>query len=312
MAENGVVRRYGWVLALLGVTAVWGVAFPVVKCALERCPDIRGGLGLGSIERPTEPLLFLSLRFGIAALLVGAVSYPMLRRLTRRQIVVGCVIGLVLCGGYVFQTFGLERTTASNAGFLTGLYVVLTPLLGALALRSFPSWSTAVGAVLAFAGLLLLAAPSGIRIGLGDGLVIVCAFCFAVHFLLLGRFAGSAPLAALVALQLAVTAVVTGALSAASERAPIPTESGIWTAIATTAILATVVAFFLQTAAQRIIPPARTAVILTMESPMAALFGFLMLDERLSARGWTGAALILGGILVAELVAPKKKPAAAG
>jgi drug/metabolite transporter (DMT)-like permease len=187
------------------------------------------------------------------------------------------------------------------------MYVVLTPLLGGVALRKVPALSTASGALLAVAGLFLLAAPTGIRIGLGDGLVLVCAFSFAVHLLLLGRFAGSAPVPALVTLQLAVTAVVTGALTVATERAPIPTESGIWMAILTTAILATVVAFFLQTGAQRFIPPSRTAVILTMESPMAALFGFVMLDERLGARGWVGGALIVAGMLVAELWAPARE-----
>jgi drug/metabolite transporter (DMT)-like permease len=297
------VRRYWWVLALLGVTAAWGAAFPVVKCALERCPNIEGGLGLGSVREPTEPFLFLSLRFLVAGLLVAAASVRVLRGLNRRQILIGCVLGLALCAGYVFQTFGLERTTASNAGFLTGLYVVLTPLLGAMFLRKPPTWTTGVGALLAFGGLLLIAAPSGVRIGLGDGLVVVCALCFAIHFLLLGRYAGSAPLAALVTLQLGVTAVVTGVLSLAAERAPIPSESGIWVAIVGTAVLATVVAFFVQTGAQRFIPPSRTAVILTMESPMAALFGYLMLDERLTARGWAGGTLIVAGMLVAEVMA---------
>ena len=297
------VRRYWWVLALLGVTAAWGAAFPVVKCALERCPHIEGGLGLGSVREPTEPFLFLSLRFLVAGLLVAAASVRVLRGLNRRQVLIGCVLGLALCAGYVFQTFGLERTTASNAGFLTGLYVVLTPLLGAMFLRKPPTWTTGVGALLAFGGLLLIAAPSGVRIGLGDGLVVVCALCFAIHFLLLGRYAGSAPLAALVTLQLGVTAVVTGVLSLAAERAPIPSESGIWVAIVGTAVLATVVAFFVQTGAQRFIPPSRTAVILTMESPMAALFGYLMLDERLTARGWAGGTLIVAGMLVAEVMA---------
>jgi drug/metabolite transporter (DMT)-like permease len=301
------VRRVWWILALLGVTAAWGAAFPVVKCALERCAYIRGGFGLEAVKRPTEPFLFLSLRFAIAAILVGAVSIPMLRRLTRTQLAIGGVLGLALCAGYSFQTFGLERTTASNAGFLTGLYVVLTPLLGALALRKFPAWSTAAGALIAFVGLLLIAAPSGIRIGLGDGLVLVCAGCFAIHFLLLGRFAGSAPLPALVTLQLTVTAGVTGILSLTTERAPIPSEPGIWIAIVGTAIVATVFAFFVQTGAQRFIPPSRTAVILTMESPMAALFGFLMLNERLTARGWAGGALIVAGMLIAEMWAPAKE-----
>lgn len=299
------VRRYWWALALLGVTAAWGVSFPVVKCALERCPGIAGGFGLADVRRPTEPLLFLSLRFAVASAIVGVLSLNALRGLTRKQVLGGVVVGLALCSGYVFQTFGLERTTASNAGFLTGLYVVLTPILGTLVHRELPSATTGVGVALAVVGLLLIASPSGIAIGLGDGLVLVCALCFAVHLVMLGRLAGSAPVSALVTLQLAVTAVVTGVASLVAERAPVPTEAPIWTAIVATALLATVAAFFVQTAAQRFIPPSRTAVILTLESPMAAVFGYLMLDERLGTRGWIGGALIVAGMLVAELLAPK-------
>lgn len=305
--ETSRVRRYSWELALIGVTAVWGATFPIVKCALERCEEIRGGMGLASVERPTTPFLFLALRFGIAAVLVGAASLPALGSLTRRQLGIGVAIGLALCGGYVFQTFGLQRTTASNAGFLTGLYVILTPVFGAAFLRRLPPSSTVLGALLAVAGLLLIASPSGIGLTLGDGLVLACAAVFAVHILLLGRFAGAAPLRAIVTLQLAVTAAVTGVLSVATERAPIPTEPGIWAALAVTALLASAGAAFLQTGAQRFIPPARAAVIMTLESPFAALFGYLMLGELLTGRGWLGAALIVAGMLVAELFAPERE-----
>jgi drug/metabolite transporter (DMT)-like permease len=305
--ERTGTRHIEWELALIGVTAVWGATFPIVKCAVSRCPDIRGGLGLATIERPTTPFMFLSLRFALAALAVGAFSIPALRSLTRRQTLIGIAIGLALCGGYVFQTFGLQRTTASNAGFITGLYVVLTPLLGAAVLRRFPSLATGTGAVVAAGGLLLLAAPTGISLGLGDGLVLVCALAFAVHILLLGRFAGSAPLSALVTIQLACTAAVSGILSLVTEREPIPAGPALWGAIALTALLASAAAAFLQTGAQRYIPPSRAAVILTMESPFAAVFGYLMLDERLAARGWIGAGLILVGMLVAELLAPARE-----
>ena len=279
----------------------------MVKCALQRCATIRGGLGLASIDRPTSPLLFLSIRFAIAAVIVGAFSMPALRGLTRRQVGIGIAIGLALCGGYIFQTLGLQRTTASNAGFLTGLYVILTPLFGAFILRKLPPSSTAAGAILAFVGLLLLASPSGIGVRTGDALVLACAAMFAVQILMVGMFARAAPLRALVFIQLAVVAVVTGIASAAAERTPIPTEPGIWVAIGITAVLASGIGLLLQMGAQRFIPPARAAVIYTIESPFAALFGFLMLGERLKLRGWVGAALILIGMLVAELFAPMKE-----
>jgi drug/metabolite transporter (DMT)-like permease len=278
-----------------------------VKCSLERCPSIRWGLGLANLHSPTKPFMFLSIRFAIAALIVAVFSVPALRSLTRRQVGIGLGIGLVLCAGYVFQTIGLHRTTASNAGFLTGLYVILTPLFGAVTFRKLPATSTAIGAFMAFVGLLLLASPKGLGLGLGDGLVLACAAMFAIQILLIAVFARSAPAQALVVLELGCVAVVTGIASVATERVAIPTGSGIWAVIVITAVLASAVGLLLQIWAQRVIPPARAAVIYTMESPFAAVFGIAMLGEHLTGRGWVGAVLILGGMLVAELLAPAKE-----
>jgi drug/metabolite transporter (DMT)-like permease len=286
---------------------VWGFTFPIVKCAVQRCPDIHGGLGLASVRHPTTPLMFLAIRFAIAAALLGVASIAALRTLTRRQLLIGCGIGLALAGSFIFQTFGLQRTSASNAGFLTGLYVILTPLFGAAFLRRVPPASTVTGALLAVAGLLLIASPSGISLGVGDALVLGCAAMAAIHILLLGRFAGVAPVRALATVQLGVIALVTGVASLAVEREPVPTESGVWVAILICAVFASGMAFVIQTGAQRFIPPARAAVILVMEAPFAALFGYLMLDEHLGARGLIGAGLILCGLLVAELLAPVKE-----
>ncbi len=118
MRTGGRVRRYGWELALIGVAAVWGATFPIVKCAIEPCPEIRIGLGLAGLDRPTTPLMFLAIRFAVAALIVGGVSIGALRAITRGQLAIGAALGMALCAGYAFQTFGLERTTASNAGFM--------------------------------------------------------------------------------------------------------------------------------------------------------------------------------------------------
>lgn len=251
--------------------------------------------------------MFLAIRFAIAALLVGAGSIAALRTLTRKQLLIGCLIGVALGGSFMFQTFGLQRTSASNAGFLTGLYVILTPLFGAAFLRRVPPMTTIAGALLAVGGLLMIASPSGIGLGLGDALVLGCAAMAAIHILLLGRFAGIAPVRALATVQLGVIAIVTGAASLVAEREPVPTEGAIWVAIGICAVLASAVAFLIQTGAQRYIPPARAAVILVMEAPFAALFGYLMLDEHLGARGLIGAGLILAGVLVAELLAPVKE-----
>jgi drug/metabolite transporter (DMT)-like permease len=297
-------RRYGWEIGLVAVAAVWGATFPLVKCSIERCAHIKGGLGLAHVGHPIPPLEYLAIRFAIATVLVTIFAIPALRGLTRRQLWYGVAIGLALTGGYMFQTFGLQRTSAAHAGFITGLYVILTPLFGAIFLRKKAPVSTAAGALIAVVGLALLTVPAELGVRTGDALVLGCAVMFAVQILLVGAFARAAPVLALTVVQLAVVAVISEAASLVAEHPVAPTDSGVWISIAITAVLASAVGLFLVTGAQRFIPPARAAVIYTMESPFAALFGFAMLGERLGVRGWSGAALIFGGMLVAELFAP--------
>ena len=299
-------RRYSWEIGLVAVAAVWGATFPLVKCAIERCPTIKGGLGLAT-ARPIPPLEYLAIRFAIAAVLVAIVAVPALRGLTRRQLRYGVAIGLSLSAGYIFQTFGLQRTSASHAGFITGLYVILTPLFGAVFLRKRAPASTAAGALLAVCGLLLLSLRGGGGTRFGDALVIGCAVSFAVQILLVGAYARAAPVLALTVVQLAVVAVVSEAGSLVAEHPVAPVGRGVWASIAITAVLASAVGLAMVVGAQRFIPPARAAVIYTMESPFAALFGFAMLSDHLGARGWGGAAMIFGGMLVAELFAPQRE-----
>ena len=300
-------RRYTWEIGLVAVAGVWGATFPLVKCAIERCPSIKGGLGLAHAAHPIPPLEYLAIRFAIATVLVAIFAVPALRGLTRRQLWYGVAIGLSLAAGYAFQTFGLQRTSASHAGFLTGLYVILTPVFGAIALRKRAPLSTVAGAMLAVVGLLLLAVPGGSGTRLGDALILGCAVSFAVQILLVGSFARSAPVLALTVIQLGVVAILSEAASLATEHTVAPVDGGVWASIAITAVLASAVGLWMVVGAQRFIPPARAAVIYTMESPFAALFGFLMLSEHLGARGWGGAALIFGGMLVAELFAPQRE-----
>ena len=300
-------RRYSWEIGLVAVAAVWGATFPLVKCAIERCPHITWGLGLAHAGHPIPPLEYLAIRFGIAAALVAIVGARSLRGLTRRQLGYGVAIGVALAGGYMFQTFGLQRTSASHAGFLTGLYVILTPAFGAVVLRKRAPLSTVAGAALAVGGLLLLSVPGGGGSRFGDALILGCAVMFAVQILLVGSFARSAPVMALTVVQLGVVAVAAEAGSLFTEHPVAPVDAGVWASIAITAVLASAIGLWMVVGAQRFIPPARAAVIYTMESPFAALFGFAMLDEHLGARGWSGAALIFGGMLVAELFAPQRE-----
>jgi drug/metabolite transporter (DMT)-like permease len=282
------VRAYRWELALLVVTAVWGSTFVVVRDAVAQLP----------------PFAFIAYRFLAAAALLAALR-PRLLGPSRREpggglLAAGVVAGLALFAGYGFQTVGLQYTTASNAGFITGLAVVLTPLLGGLVLRQPPGRWPLLGALLAAVGLALLSLQR-LEVRRGDALVLGCAVAFAAHILLLGRFAPRFDSYRLAVVQLATAGVLALAWAGVAGDLAAPGSAGVWTALGITAVAASAGAFLIQTRAQREVSPTRTAVILTMEPVFAGLFGFLLAGERLSARGWVGAATILAGMLVAEL-----------
>jgi drug/metabolite transporter (DMT)-like permease len=283
-----------WELALVAVTAVWGSTFVVVRDAVAQIP----------------PFTFIAYRFLAAAALLAALR-PRLVALPERVEpglpLAGMVAGLALFAGYGFQTVGLQYTTASNAGFITGLAVVLTPLFGAVLLRQPPGRWPALGALLAAVGLALLSLQQ-LEVRRGDALVLGCAVAFAVHILLLGRYAPCFDSYRLAVWQLATIGALALAWAALSGDLAVPGSAGVWAALAITAVAASAGAFLVQTRAQREVSPTRTAVILTMEPVFAGLFGFLLAGERLAARGWLGAGLILAGMLVAELGRPAGTP----
>lgn len=281
------LRRYAWEAALVGITLVWGSTFVVVKDAVERFPVYS----------------FNGLRFALAALVLAACCLPRLRRLGKRGLAHGAMLGVFLFGGYAFQTVGLRHTDASRAGFVTGMFVVFTPLLAAVVLRRRPALSAWAGVALATAGLALLSLKGSFLPGFGDLLVLGCALAFAVHIVGLGAWSNRHDALALTTVQLAVAGVLHTAVALLIE---VPAASYGWDAqvvfaLVLTALLASAAGFWVQTAAQRVIPPTRTAIILTMEPVFAGVFGYLLLDERLALRGWMGAGLILAGMLTAEL-----------
>jgi drug/metabolite transporter (DMT)-like permease len=276
----------GLELALVGVAAVWGFTFPVVKDAVEVIP----------------PNQFLAVRFGIAAALMTLVFGRALRRFTLPQLLASAAAGIALFAGYAFQTIGLQHTTASNAGFITGLFVVFTPMLTALLLKRLPSRRALVGVGLATAGLVLLGfRPRGFRFGYGEALVLLCAVSFAVHIVILGRFARDMPAGPLTTVQMWVTAALSAWASLFVETPVDVASRDVWLAIVLTAVYASAIAFFIQTRAQQVVSPTRTALILVSEPAFAGLFGFVLLGETLTIAGWLGAGLILSGMVNAEL-----------
>ena len=283
------VGAYRWELAMLAVTAVWGSTFVLVRDAVGQVP----------------PFAFVAYRFLAAALLLAAIR-PRLapggpgRGPGLGPLGAGVAIGVALFAGYGFQTVGLQYTTASNAGFITGLSVVLTPLLGAVLLRQAPGRWPVTGACVAAVGLALLSLQR-LEIRRGDALVLGCAFAFAAHILLLGRYAPRLDTYRLAVVQLATAGLLALAWAGVAGDLVVPASADVWVALAITSVAASAGAFLIQTRAQREVSPTRTAVIFTMEPVFAGLFGFLLAGERLSGRGWLGAALILAGMLIAEL-----------
>lgn len=287
----GGVLVWGAELALIGVACIWGLTFVMVKDAIAEIPV----------------MTFLAYRFGAAALLVTPIFWRSIRGLGRAGLEAGLLMGVFLTAGYVFQTLGLARTSAANAGFITGMFVVLTPLLGA-ALGHRADTRSWVAAGVATLGLWLLSGGKQGTSLIGDGLVFICAVAFAAHILATARATRDHPAGALLAVQVGLCAAVTFVFAAAGRDLVAPPDADVWIALAVTAIGATALAFFVQTFAQRHASPARTALILASEPAFAGAFAYLLADERLSAAGWAGAALITAAILWVEVVARPPVP----
>ena len=286
-------------LLLLGVVAIWGATFAVVKDALA----------------DASPLVFNLLRMTLAALVLLLLQRRQLRDLPRRTLLAGAVAGALLAAGYQFQTLGLARTTAAKSALITGLVVVFVPLLTILpglrpAAAPRPRWTTAAGAILAFAGLVLLTTPAGTAfrdltstVGAGDLLTLLCALAFAGHLLSLAHLAPRIPAGQLAALQIGFAAVFMLLTLPLSPTLHLHLTLRLGVALAITSLLATAAAFTVQSWAQQHLPPANTAVLLTLEPVFAVAVSVLFLGERLSGRSATGAALILAGIAIIELLA---------
>ena len=259
---------------LTAVAAIWGSAFLSMKGTLERL-DVNS---------------FLAWRFAIATLVLIAIQPSVVKRIDLAFAKKGALLGIFLGSGYIFQSFGLTLTTVSNTGFITGLYVVLTPVVAAIFLRKNITLVEWFAVFVATAGLALLSF-NGFHFGLGEFLVLMSALLFAMHIVGLGEWSKGLDTYALTVLQLGTCAVVTFVASLKSGfRAP--PDSGVWFSIIYTALFATALAFIVQTWAQSFIAPSSVAVILAMEVVFAAGFGIWLLDEPVTLR------IALGGLLV--------------
>ena len=276
------------VLALVAVTAVWGLTFVQVKDAVELYPLFA----------------FLAVRFAIATLVLAPPARRRLRTLTRGGWVAGAGLGLLLALGYALQTAGLERPTVSNAGFITGLYVVFTPFAAVVLFRVRIGAIVWAGVALSTAGLALL---SGVGGGdpLGDGLVLAGSAAYSLQIALMERYAPRYDTVAFTFVEMLTAFAGFAVIAVAVGQIELPRGWTVWGALLVTGIFASALGFLVQTWAQRRTSATRTALAFAMEPAWAALFGFWLAGDRLGPVAWVGAALIMAGILVAEPAAAR-------
>lgn len=291
-------------LLLTAVALIWGATFVLVKDALQ---DV-------------SPLLFNFIRMTLAFACLAVVYRAHWKNLTRRAIVSGAVAGFCLAMGYQFQTAGLRLTTPSKSAFITGLLVVLVPLLSAIpflrpAASHAPQWNAYLGALLAFGGIVLLTAPARAAFGFstinaGDILTLGCALGFALHVLALAHTLPRVPYKQLALLQIGFCAVFMAISGPLFEHAYIRWTPRVVIALLIAALLATAAAFAIQTWSQQFLPATHTALILALEPVFAWVTSFIFLGERLSLRAAVGALLILAGIAFTEILPNGVQPTA--
>ena len=280
--------------SLVSVAAMWGVAFVVMKPAIEQQPFFD----------------FLAIRFTIAAAIMLVIKPKVVLALKGKMLAVGAVLGVVLGLAYVTQTIALEMTTAAITGFLTGTYVVLTPVLGWLIFRRKVGVKVAIGAVLALIGLGLISI-TGVSIEVGQIWGIVCAVLYALHIVGLGRFSSGLDSYALTFVQLVFVAVVCwiGALPDGYQGPP---TVDVWLAVLFTAIFATVIGFFVQTWAQARMEPSRVAIILTLEVVFTAVVSVAVGQEVLALKTIIGGAFMVAAMVIVEMPTRGRKEHIAG
>jgi drug/metabolite transporter (DMT)-like permease len=272
---------------LLGAAALWGTGFVAQRAAMEHM----------------GPFLFNTLRYLIGAAILLPAGHLVLRRLgvrwDRRVLRDGVVLGSVLALGAGLQQAGMVTTTASRAGFITGLYVLMVPAF-ALCFGHRPTRGNVAGVALAFLGMLMFVDWEGGGVTVGDWLVLGSAVAWALHVVLIGTMAPRRDPTALVGVQFAAAGLLSGAVVLAFERTGAVGWWGAALPVAYSGLFATAAAFTLQFMAQRDAPPTHATILLSTEALFAAVFGWMLLSEKLGLMEIVGGSLMFSGALVSQ------------
>lgn len=261
--------------ALLIVAMAWGWSFVIMKDAIAR--------------QSVNNLLFT--RFGVAVIVMVLIRPKVLQLLNRDLVMRAGAAGIFLGSGYIFQTLGLERTGAAITGFVTGLYIVLTPIFASIFLRQRVDRFTWICIAIATLGLALLSIR-GWSVGYGELLTFISAIFFAIHIIALSKWSSGRDAYAMTVVQLAMCAIVSGLASIPGGYSP-PPDTGVWAVVVFTAVFATAIAFIIQTWSQAHMSATKVAVILTMEVVFAALFAILFGGENLTLQSTLGGLMVI-------------------
>ena len=271
-------------LVLIALTAIWGSTFFLIR----------------DVVRQVSPADFLAVRFTIAAVATLAVFWRPMLALDKREVRVGAGLGVVYGAAQILQTVGLAHTSAARSGFITGTYVVLTPILTAVLLRERVPRSTWAAVLLATAGLATLSL-NGFGFGFGESVTLLAAVFYALHIVGLGRYSSPASAAGLCAVQMVAIAVVS-LVAAAPGGIDLPPGPGAWLSVLYMALIAGAVAIWAQTWSQSHLPATRAAIVMTLEPVFAAGFAVALGGESMTLRMFLGGAMVLAAMYTVELI----------
>ena len=271
---------------LLGIVVIWGSTFAIIKGILDQI----------------MPFTFLAYRFFWAAFILGLIFWKRLKNIDKIILGKGFLIGIFLFLGFTFQTVGLKYTTATKAGFITGLSVILVPIISHFFIREKISKNSIIGVILAVIGLWFLNYNSSFIFNFGDFLVLLCAVSFAMHIISVGLYVRKVDYVLLVMVQLTTVFVLSFLMALFFERPGIHLyyPSGVWWSIILTGIFATALAFYMQNKFQRYSTATKTAIIFSGEPIFGAIFAYLLLGEKVGLIAWIGGLLIIFGMIISQ------------
>lgn len=272
------------VIGLLIVAIIWGSGFIAANKALETM----------------SPLQILCIRFFIAAILMSLVTFRKLKKVDKKVLRAGIILGVLLFMAFATQTIGLKYTTPSKNAFLTSTNVVIVPFIAFVIYKKKVDRFSVVGAILALIGIGILSLNGNLTLGFGDGLTLICAICFAFQIFFTGEFVKEYDVMTLTALQMIVAFLLSIVVILFVEDIHFQVSRFGLLSVIYLGVFSTTVAFLLQTISQKYTDETKAALVLSLESIFGTLFSILLVHEKITARMTIGCMLILGAVIIAE------------